>query len=73
MKHLICALKGNKTIHDSAELTLYTVEEYNKLMNGTVILDKSNYNPKGDAVNINMFLTEHLPDETLVELKKLLI
>lgn len=69
MKHIICALKGAKTIQDEAELTLYTVERYKEKTNNKfpVII-----NHRGDAKNIHHFLTEHLPEETLAGLKTLL-
>ena len=69
VKHSILALKGNKTCHDVAELTLMTVEHYRENL-PPINLIKPNY--EGDAANVHLFLTEHLPEETLKELKLLL-
>jgi len=73
MKHCICALKNNKTLHDEAELTLYTAEKYRKLTGiKTGFYSNHNFKPEGDAINIHKFLVDHLPAETLKELIKIL-
>ena len=51
--HAVCAAKADRTIHDKAELTLYPVHPGIQL------------NAEGDAANVHMFLTEHLPYATL--------
>ena len=70
-KHCISALKSNKTIHDEAELSLLTEETYNNLPGNYGIKAKPDY--LSDAANVYFFLTEHLPEQTLVELKRLLV
>ena len=70
MKHCIIALKASKTPHDVAELSLYTFESFAEKINSHSIFQIPQY--ENDAINIHLFLTEHLPDETLIELKKLL-
>jgi hypothetical protein len=71
MKHCICVLKDNKTPHDEAELSLTTVLAYQE-KHPLVPMNLIKPDYSGDAINIGNFLYDHLPPETLKELKNLL-